>query len=50
MLESQFSLLFPTDKDFNRFLLGNYDSPEDIHRRPLAKLIQDIARQLDIID
>lgn len=50
MLESQFSLLFPTDKDFNRFLLGNYDKPEDIHKRPLAKLIQDIARQLDMIN
>lgn len=50
MLESQFSLLFPTDKDFHRFLLGNYDKPEDIHKRPLAKLIQDIARQLDMIN
>lgn len=49
MLEQQFSLLFPSDVNFNRFLLGNYDRPEDIHKRPLAKLIQDIARQLDMI-
>lgn len=49
MLEQQFSLLFPNDVNFNRFLLGNYDRPEDIHKRPLAKLIQDIARQLDMI-
>lgn len=49
MLEQQFSLLFPSDVNFNRFLLGNYDRPEDIHKRPLAKLIQDIARQLDVI-
>lgn len=49
MLEEQFSLLFPDNMNFNRFLLGNYDCPEDIHRRPLAKLIQDIARQLDMI-
>lgn len=49
MLEEQFCLLFPDDLKFNRFLLGNYDRPEDIHKRPLAKLIQDIARQLDMI-
>lgn len=49
MLEQQFSLLFPSDVNFNRFLLGNYDRPEDIHKRPMAKLIQDIARQLDMI-
>lgn len=49
MLEQQFSLLFPNDVNFNRFLLGNYDRPEDIHKRPLSKLIQDIARQLDMI-
>lgn len=49
MLEQQFSLIFPDDINFNRFLLGNYDRPEDIHKRPLAKLIQDIARQLNMI-
>lgn len=49
MLEQQFNLLFPSDVDFNRFLLGNYDRPEDVHKRPLAKLIQDIARQLNMI-
>lgn len=49
MLEQQFCLLFPSDVNFNRFLLGNYDRPEDVHKRPLAKLIQDIARQLDMI-
>lgn len=49
MLEQQFSLLFPSDVSFNRFFLGNYDRPEEIHKRPLAKLIQDIARQLDMI-
>ncbi|KAA6339073.1 hypothetical protein EZS27_012967 [termite gut metagenome] len=35
--------------NFNRFILGNYDNPKDVHKRPLAKLIQDIARQLKII-
>lgn len=35
--------------DVNRFIIGNYDRPDDILRRPLAKLIQDIARQLKLI-
>jgi len=35
--------------DFLRFILGNYTSPQDVHKRPLAKLTQDIAIQLKII-
>ena len=35
--------------DVNRFIIGNFDRPEDILKRPLAKLIQDVARQLGII-
>lgn len=35
--------------DVNRFIIGNYDREEDILKRPLAKLIQDIARQLGLI-
>lgn len=34
---------------FNRLILGNYDKPNEIHKRPLSKLTQDIARQLNII-
>lgn len=49
MLEQQFSLLSPSDTNFNRFLHGNYDRPKDMHKCPLAKLIQDIARQLEMI-
>lgn len=37
------------DADFNRFILGNYDKIDDIHKRPLSKMTQDIARQLGII-
>lgn len=33
----------------HRFILGNYDQPGDIHKRPLTKLTQDIARQLGIL-
>lgn len=36
-------------EDVNRFIIGNYDREEDILKRPLAKLIQDVARQLDLI-
>lgn len=35
--------------DVNRFIIGNYDREEDIQKRPLAKLIQDVAKQLGII-
>lgn len=34
--------------DVNRFILGTYDKPEDIHKRPLAKLTQDVAKQIGI--
>ena len=35
--------------DFNRFILSNYDKNEDILKRPFAKMVQDIAKQLGII-
>lgn len=35
--------------DFNRFILGNYTNSNDIHKRPLAKFTQDIAKQLKLI-
>jgi hypothetical protein len=36
--------------NFHRFLLGNYDRPQDIHKRPLSKMTQDIAKQLGMIE
>lgn len=36
-------------EEVNRFIIGNYAREEDILKRPLAKLIQDVARQLDLI-
>lgn len=41
--------LLPHVSDWNRFVLGNYDREEDIHKRPLAKLVQDVAKQLGVI-
>jgi len=37
------------ERDFQRFILGNYDQTEDILKRPLSKMTQDIAEQLHII-
>lgn len=34
---------------FNRFVIGNYDRSEDIHKRPLSLLTQNIAKQLKLI-
>ena len=48
-LVASFEHLLPHKSDWNRFVLGNYDREEDIHMRPLAKLVQDIAKQLGII-
>lgn len=48
-LSDSFNSLFPITINFNRIVLGNYDNPEDIHKRPMAKMVQDIAKQLGII-
>ena len=38
------------DSDFQRFILGNFDQTEDILKRPMAKMTQDIAEQLHLIE
>lgn len=48
-LYDSFSQLLPKTTVFNRFILGNYDQERDILKRPLAKLVQDVAKQLKII-
>lgn len=49
-LIERYKKLFPRkETDIYRFLYGFYTSPKDIHRRPLTKLQQDIAKQLGII-
>lgn len=49
-LIQSFIKLFPRRKsDINRFLYGFYSQPRDTHQRPLTKLQQDIAKQLNII-
>lgn len=35
--------------DINRAILGNYTEEKDVHKRPLAKLYQDIGKELGLI-
>ncbi len=44
-----FNELFPDKEMIERLLISNYTKPEDIHKRPMAKFTQDIARQLKLI-
>jgi hypothetical protein len=48
-LRESFEKLFPKHIDFNRFILGNYYKEEDVHKRPMSKFAQDIAKQLKLI-
>jgi len=48
-LVDTFEDLFPDKALIKRLLIGNYDKPEDIHKRPMAKFTQDIAKQLGLI-
>ena len=50
ILKKSFSKLSLKQSDFNRLIIGNYDKIEDVHKRPMAKFIQDIARQLKLIE
>lgn len=48
-LMKSFADVLPHKSDWNRFILGNYDREKDMLKRPLAKLVQDVAKQLGII-
>lgn len=49
-LVERFARLFPNHREeITRFLYGFYSKESDIHKRPLTKLQQDIARQLKLI-
>lgn len=49
-LKNNFSKLNLHPELFLRSLLGNYTKETEIHKRPMAKFMQDIARDLGIID
>lgn len=48
-LVNNLSRIFPDTTIIDRLIIGNYTKPEDVHKRPMAKLTQDIARQLKLI-
>jgi len=48
-LRSDFSKLSLNNKLFERVLVGNYIEDKDLHKRPMAKFTQDIAKQLGLI-
>lgn len=49
-LQNSFSKLKLHPELYLRTLLGNYTKQTDIHKRPIAKFMQDIGRDLGIID
>jgi hypothetical protein len=49
-LRNSFTKLYPNKIPMaERLLVGNYTSVKDIHKRPMSKFTQDIARQLKLI-
>lgn len=48
-LRKDITNLFPDEALINRLLIGTYTKPDEILKRPLSKLTQDIARQLKLI-
>ena len=38
-----------TESEIKRFIIGNYADPADVHKRPLAKLTSDLAKDLGLI-
>lgn len=49
-LIKQFPNLFANDdKIIERLIMGNYYQEDEIHNRPMAKFMQDIARQLELL-
>lgn len=49
-LLDDFASLFPDQGMFTRLVIGTYEKEDDIFRRPLTKFIQDIARDIQLID
>lgn len=48
-LVDSFIALFPDKGLMKRIVIGNYDKADEIHKRPMAKFTQDIAKQLGLI-
>ncbi|MGY4538141.1 hypothetical protein ACVW0P_002561 [Mucilaginibacter sp. UYNi724] len=48
-LIEDFRQLFPDQSIIDRLIIGNYDQPEDVLKRPMAKFVQDISRDIGLI-
>ena len=48
-LQNNFSKLNLHPELFKRTLVGNYTEDKDIHKRPMSKLVMDIAKELELI-
>jgi hypothetical protein len=48
-LKSNFSKLSLHPELFKRTLVGNYTEDKDLHKRPMSKLVMDIAKDLELI-
>ena len=48
-LQHNFSKLNLHPELFKRTLVGNYTEDKDIHKRPMSKLVMDIAKELELI-
>lgn len=48
-LQDSFSKLNLHPELFKRTLVGNYTEDKDIHKRPMSKLVMDIAKELELI-
>lgn len=48
-LINNFNKLFSDQSMIKRLIIGNYDRPEDMLQRPMAKFTQEIARDLKLI-
>lgn len=48
-LVDSFKILFPDKSILDKLIVGNYADVSDLHKRPMAKYSQDIAKQLKLI-
>lgn len=49
ILKESLARVGATEKSIERIILGNYALEEEIHKRPLSKFLQDLAKQLGLI-
>lgn len=48
-LRKSLGSIVPSDADVNRFILGTYTDADDVFKRPLARMIQNIAHDIGLL-